>query len=684
MRRTTALFLSLTAMLTASSCENEQPPLPNDESLRTAREPDPIPATSPPRKPNLILITLDTLRADALGTYGQLQKPSPHMDQLAKEGVTFEYAMTTNPETLPSHASILTGQWPHHHGVRANAGFILPDAELTLAEILKESGYRTAAEIAAPVLRKETRITQGFTHQRGALSRNVELKQVPTQHDSEKPKTRDGSDITNRAIEFMKRYGNDPFFLWLHYFDPHNPYYPPRSFRNRFRDNPYLAEVAYVDQQIGRLLQGLKELDLDEDTIVVLTADHGEGLNEHGEPTHSYFVYNSTMRVPLILWAPDRVEGGKRISALARTVDILPTVLELLDISAPEEIDGRSLLPLIEETEDSDTRHAYGEATRFAATFGLPTLRYLSKGDWKYIHKTNPELYNVKEDPNELVNLADQHPERVAAMRGQLETLLIANPTGVDPAQTEIDAQIAAELIALGYVAHAPRMEIEAGESPLDLYGADPNSLVASAEGVAIAQGYLRREKAQEALALLEPIRVQAPESTQILLLIARAQRKLEREAEALKTYQALLRLDACEYKSRSEMASLLQNQGQMEAYVGLLAEGIQACPTDNANRNDLAWALATTPDETLRDGPRAVALMEEMLAQEQGEPQAAYLDTFSAALAEEGNFKRAEAVSRESLRLLEAANAPAPIIDQVRSHLLSYREKTPIRESPN
>lgn len=678
----TALLFFVT-LLGLFACENREPASSPDEVNRVSEETGPrVPAQA--RRPNLILITLDTLRADALGSYGQLKNPSPHIDRLGSEGVIFEHAMTTNPETLPSHASILTGQWPHHHGVRANAGFILPEAELTLAEILKSADYRTAAEIAAPVLRKETRITQGFSHQRGALSRNVVLKPVPTQHESERSMTRDGSDITKRAIEFMERYGQDPFFLWLHYFDPHNPYYAPLPYRKHFRGSPYHAEVAYVDQQIGELLRGLDRLQLAEDTVIVLTSDHGEGLNDHGEPTHSYFVYNSTMRVPLILWAPGRIEGGKRISALARTIDILPTSLELLSIDVPDDIDGQSLLPMIEGSEGTDTRPAYGEATRFAATFSLPTLRYLRKGDWKYIHKTNPELYNLKEDPDELVNLADQQPERVASMRNELEVLLTDSPTEVDPAQTEVDAQIAAELIALGYVAHAPRMDIEAGESPLELYGADPNSLVESAEGVAVAQGYLRREREEEALALLEPILAQTPESTQILFLTARAYTQLAREAEALQTYETLLKLDPCEYRGRSEMATLLRSTGRLEEYIGLLDEGILACPDDKANRNDLAWALATSPHETLRDGARAVAIMEEMLAQDQGEPQAAYLDTFSAALAEQGDFKRAEAVSRESIRLLEAANAAPQIIEQVRGHLLSFRQSSPIRDTTN
>jgi len=683
MQKLAALIVSIATAVGLSCGENDSP-----ASLGELRDSDgesvPFDA-SQQEMPNLILITLDTLRADALGSYGQTRPTSPHIDRMGEEGVIFENAMTTNPETLPSHASIFTGQWPHRHGVRANAGFILPDAELTLAEILKQSGYRTAAEIAAPVLRKETRITQGFTHQRDAFSRNIVYKEVPVEHDSEKPNMRSAADITNRGLEFMERYRGQPFFLWLHYFDAHNPYHPPKSFRDRFPQSPYHAEVAYTDAQIGRLVRGLSELGLDKNTVIMLTSDHGEGLNEHGEPTHSYFVYNSTMRVPLIIWAPDRLQGGKRVSSLARTIDILPTALDILEVDPPDELDGSSLIPLIEAGGRPDTRPAYGEATRFAATFNLPTLRYLRRGHWKYIHKTNPELYNVHEDPDETINLAATYPERVSSMREELGALLETQPAEEFSAQAEIDAQIAADLIALGYVAHAPRMEMEAGESPLDLYGADPNTLVESAESIAIAQGLIRRDLPQKALDLLEPILDETPRSVHVLGLTGRALRDLNRTPEALEAYGAALELEPCEFKMRSAMSVMLREQGLTKEFLELLEAGSLACPSDNANQNDLAWALSTLPGDEFRDGPRAVVIMERVLSASSEEPQPAYLDTLSAALAESGDFKRAEAVARESLRLLKASShTPPAIIQHVQDHIASYQEGRAIRDPGN
>lgn len=631
--------------------------------------------------PNLILITLDTTRADALGSYGQGKPSSPHIDKMAAEGVIFEHTMTTNPETLPSHASIFTGRWPYRHGVRANAGFVLPEGQLTLAEILKDHGYRTAAEIAAPVLRKETRITQGFDHYRGPLSRNVELKKVPAQHESEQPLTRSGADITQRAEQFMRRYRNEPFFLWLHYFDAHDPYHAPPDFRARFESSPYHAEVAYMDEQVGKLLKALDDLDLADDTLIILTADHGEGLNEHGEPTHSYFVYDTTMRVPLVFWSPGRIPAGIRITALARTIDILPTALEILGVEEDPDVDGRSLVPLIRQPRRGDARDAYGEATRFAATFGLPTLRYLRRGDWKYIHKVNPELYHVKEDPSESTNLASEQPERVEAMRQHLKELLVSAQSGGDAAQSEIDAQVAAELIALGYVAHAPRLDMQGSESDLELFGADPNLLVRDAESMSVAQGYLRREMAVEALLLLEEVHSRTGDTVHGLELRARALTQLDRTQEAMGAYESLLAIQPCEYKSRAEMGSLLRQRGQWEALVVLLDAGVKVCPNDNANRNDLAWALSTLPEARLRDGERAVSIMQNIIDGPSQSPQPAYLDTFSAALAESGRFAEAEAMARKAVVGLEANSAAPEILDEVRGHVEAYRRKMPVRD---
>ncbi len=633
--------------------------------------------------PNLILITLDTTRADALGSYGQTRGTSPHIDQLGEEGVVFERAVTTNPETLPAHASIFTGLWPHRHGVRANAGFILSNSQRTLAEILRDSGYRTATEIAAPVLRKETQIAQGFNHYRDALSRNVKLKKLGVEHGAAHSLTRTGSDITERAVAFMERYRDEPFFLWLHYFDAHDPYYAPEEFRKRFKDSPYHAEVAYLDAQIGALRKALDELELEDETIVILTSDHGEGLNEHNEPTHSFFVYDSTMKVPLILWAPSRAPKGTRVPSLVRTVDILPTVLDLLGIEPVRDVDGRSLIPLFQGAAPPDPRPGYGEASRFAATFGLPTLRSLTLGDWKYIHKTNPELYFIREDPSELINRAEQEPEQLAFMQAQLKALLDENPSEPekDSTQRELDSQVAAELIALGYVAHAPKIESDSGFSVLDLYGEDPNVLVDEAEKIAIAQGYLRSKRPQRALDILKPVRERTPNSAYVIGLTARAMSDLGRVEEALATYQDLLSIEPCDYPSRAKMAEILREKQLWSQLLVLLEDGIETCPSDKANINDLAWALATLPEAGLRDGPRARSIMDRIVSQGSQKPQAAYLDTLAAVYAENGDFAQAIIQAKRALEALHANNAPEAIIQVVQEHLDQYRSQQPMRE---
>ncbi|NNL67658.1 MAG: sulfatase, partial [Myxococcales bacterium] len=260
---------------------------------------------------NVVLISVDTLRADALGSYGQEQDASPALDALAERGVVFDQCAASVPLTLPSHASIFTGKQPYAHGVRSNGRFRLAERHLTLAERLREAGFATGAETAAVVLGPRTGIEQGFAHFRGAEA---------TDALTERAGTRPARDITRRGIEFVGEHRDEAFFLWLHYFDPHVPYDPPEPHRSRF-GSPYLGEVARVDEQVGEFLAELERRGLAERTLVVLTSDHGESLGEHGEQTHSAFVYESTMRIPLILAGPPELPRGARVSEPVRSID---------------------------------------------------------------------------------------------------------------------------------------------------------------------------------------------------------------------------------------------------------------------------------------------------------------------------------------------------------------------------
>ncbi len=450
------VFVCLLLALTLPACNEESAKVAEKSALRSS--------SPPPRSdaPNLLLITMDTLRADALGVYGQPLPASPEIDRLANSGVLFEHVMTSHSETLPSHATIFTGKWPFAHGIRSNAGYLLSEHHVTLAEVFRRRGYRTGAEIAAPVLRQETRITQGFEHYRDINRPGVERKLVRYKTGKVRErehKIRTAKNITDRAIDFLRQSAGDSFFLWLHYFDPHSPYAAPALFNVRIPESPYHAEVASADHEIGRLVREVDRLGLRGRTLIVVTSDHGEGLEEHDEPSHSFYVYDTTMRVPLI-FAGLGLPASVRIPSLVRTVDIAPTVLELMGMPVLEGIQGVSLAPLLSGDEAELALTGYGESTRLTATFGIPVLRTIRKGRWKYIHKVNPELYDVVADPGELADSASAHPEIVEQMRADLEALLADAPPTPDDARAVLDSQTAAQLMALGYVARSPAFSI--------------------------------------------------------------------------------------------------------------------------------------------------------------------------------------------------------------------------------
>ena len=556
-----ALLLGL--CLLSFGCDGSAPPeaaAPTDASAESRTEQD--------RPANVILITMDTTRADALGTYGQKLPTSPNIDRLAERGVLFEQAAASNPETLPSHSTIFTGKWPYMHGVRSNAGYVLSERNLTLAEVLKERGYATGAEVAAPVLRRETQVTQGFDHYRGAESPGVELKVIRFTKGETPEVTRMirlGSDITARGIDFLREHRDEPFFLWLHYFDAHNPNAAPPRFNELIPTSPYHAEVAGADFQIGLLLRELAQLGLRDRTLVVLTADHGEGLMEHGEPSHSFFVYETTMRVPLVFAGLPELPQGLRIPSLVRTADVAPTILDLLQLPPLDGVQGVSLVPLIKGLKKDLELTSYGEATRFTATFGLPAIRYLREGRWKYIHKVNPELYDVIADPGELTNLADREPERVEKMRARLEALLAAAPAPADDAQAALDSETAMQLMALGYVASSRPFTIDDEKASLVLQGEDPLSKVADIQIVSKADGLLRRGEHALALELVETLYERNRDSTFVMDVFAQALVGVGRYDEGIPLMRTILEREPDNQQVAYNLAEALRKAGRPE-----------------------------------------------------------------------------------------------------------------------
>lgn len=399
---------------------------------------------------NVLLITLDTTRADRLGCYGYTAAETPNLDRLAAEGVRFEQCVTCVPITLPAHASMMTATYPFHHGVRDNGKYRLHGGNVTLAELLSRAGYDTAAVVGSFVLNGKYGVSQGF-------DRYVDLatpaEQVPDLHGH--GSERKASEVADLAIQQLEVIGDRRFFLWVHFFDPHWPYAPPEPYRSSHQDG-YNGEVAYMDAEVGRVLDALEQRGLDDKTLVVVVGDHGEGLGEHNEDAHSFFVYETTMRVPLVARCPGRLPAGRVVREAVRTVDLMPTILEFLGESAAmtARVHGESVLPLMTGAGGGTAREAYGETLRPQEVFEFSPLRCIWADGWKYVHAPTPELYHVVDDAGEASNLAADEPQRVADMRERLRDLIAEAepPYWLAEVEQAMSAEERARLESLGYV----------------------------------------------------------------------------------------------------------------------------------------------------------------------------------------------------------------------------------------
>ena len=306
-----------------------------------------------PQIKNVLLISIDTLRADYLSSYGFEPETTPHIDALAREGVLFKRVVSPVPQTLPAHSSMLTGTIPPYHGMHDNLGYQLSNSNVTLAEMLKDEGFTTGAIISSFVLDKKFNLSQGFDTYNDRFEEEHKIL-----HLSE----RKGDEATRFATAWLEEHRKERFFLFLHYYDPHDGYDPPEPFASRFADDLYAGEVAFVDHCVGEVIRKIKDLKLFDSTLIVITSDHGEMLGEHGELTHQYFIYQSALRVPLIFKVPGRTEP-REVESLVGLIDIVPTIAGLLGIDVPEQVQGEDLSPWLNGgNHPAEPRRFYAES----------------------------------------------------------------------------------------------------------------------------------------------------------------------------------------------------------------------------------------------------------------------------------------------------------------------------------
>jgi len=440
----------------------------------------------------VVLVSIDTLRADRLPAYGYPAGRTPRLDAFAREGLVFENVVSPCPLTLPAHASLFTGLRPPRHGVRDNIGYTLSGEAPTLAARFREAGRPTGAAVSAFVMRAATGMARGFEHYDDALTVDAAAGALSAQQ-------RDGAVAVESLLGWIGGRREAPFFAFLHLYEPHAPYEPPAAYRGLA--DPYDGEVAYADELVGRLLDGLRKAGVYERAVIAVVSDHGEGLGDHGEQEHGFFLYRETVRVPLLLRLPGGERGGGRVAGLARLEDVPPTLLELAGLPA-EGLDGASLVPALSGGR-LEPRPAYSETFYPRFHFGWSELLAVSDERWRYIHAPRPELYDVTADPGEKRNLAGERPEAAAAMKAWLEREVgRGEPAAPEPVPPEVEEA----LRALGYVG-GRRADAVPGEGGR----ADPKDKVAVYEAYRQAAGLRLRGENERAAAALRAVLAEEP-----------------------------------------------------------------------------------------------------------------------------------------------------------------------------
>lgn len=421
--------------------------------------------TAPRPEDNVVLIVIDTIRPDRLGCYGYPFPTTPNIDAFASEGTLFLQAVTCAPLTLPSVSAMLTSTYPVFNNVRYNGKFFLGEASVTLAEVLKQRGYRTAAFTGGFPLDSKFKVDQGFDVYDDDFSNSEDRRQHGWIGYLVDDFERTAAEVNERAFEWLEKSKDDPFFLMVHYFDPHLPYAPPSPYDEKF-DNPYDGEVAYTDEHVGELLDKLEELGLKNNTLIVLTGDHGESLGQHEEVTHGEFVYDSTVLIPLVMYHREKIPKGLKVDTMVRSIDIMPTILDFLDFPDTPHTQGVSLLPALDgklvETPIllEATLHYYESEGLGHEPIMITGLR---TSEWKFVYVVverdgkrgwTGELYNVADEPLELLDVKSENPEIFNRLKDEMHSMIRTYSAGGVPKNNfmEMDRETREKLKSLGYL----------------------------------------------------------------------------------------------------------------------------------------------------------------------------------------------------------------------------------------
>ena len=613
---------------------------------------------------NVLLISIDTCRADRLSCYGYKSKTTPNIDAVAAEGILFENVIAPVPLTLPSHSSMLTGTIPPYHGVHSNTNHQLAKSNLTLAEILGENGFKTAAIVSAFVLDSTFGIDQGF---------DTYNDQFEEAHKAVGISERKGGETTRLVLEWLEKQKDEKSFLFLHYYDPHFDYVPPEPFASQFADNPYAGEVAYTDHCIGQVLDKLKELGLYDSTLVIITSDHGEMLGEHGEVEHGYFIYQSAIRVPLIFKLP-RSSESQRISRLVGIVDIVPTICNMLGITVPQDVQGQDLSPYFNgKSPDDADRHVYCETIK-PLELGANSLLGIVNNRFKYIQTTRPELYDLIKDPTESNNLVETQQQRASIMKDTLAQVL-EQSLRKDAIDSEIvlDPQAIKSLESIGYV-HGTATE----EFKFDQSKKDPKDLIEFAMVYRRGIILVNQKRYEQAITAFDKGIELNPTCAQAYYNRGSAYLRTGELDKAITDFNQAIGLDPQNAQAYGNRGIAYDSKGELDKAITDFSQAIRLDPKFAQAYNNLAWIFATHPEPEIRDVVEAVRLAERA-CELTNYRSPAILDTLAAAYAQTGQFDQAVKTATKAVNIARAAKNEE-LAKDIQSRLDLYKAKRPYR----
>jgi arylsulfatase A-like enzyme/Tfp pilus assembly protein PilF len=617
------------------------------------------------RAANVVLITLDTLRADHVGCYAAGRVRTPGLDSLAADGVLFEEAVTPTPLTLPAHATILSGVYPFTHQVRDNRLSRVPAGLPLLSESLRSAGMDTAAFLGSMVLDSAFGLDRGFDLYADRFA-------APDAGDFWSEVRKPADAVLAEAREWISGRDGRPFFAWIHLYDPHAPWDPPEPFRGQYPGHPYRGAVAFMDAELGKFFAFLKESRLWQRTLVVVVADHGEGLGEHGEETHGFFVYQATMRVPFLVRLPFPA-GGRRVAQRVELTDVAPTILAAKGLPVPRSVQGRSLLDAVLGGPLRRADEAYGESHYPRLHFGWSELRAFYHGGLKYIQAPQQELYDLGRDPGETRNLAAERPEECRRLRGLLLRKLDAAGPALPAVEPRLDPAARERLAALGYVTSvAGAVPSGSAVDPKDRIGVldelrrvkelaargdwagagglarrilAANPQIGQAR-IASANAYRAAGDFAGAVAELRAGLERRGDDDQMLALLGETLSLAGRFQEALAAFQGCLAVQPANPASHNNLGLALANLGRIDEAEAAYRRAIGLDPRFALPRVNLGLLYLTAR----RDLPRARAALLEAVA---ADPQlAAAHDALGDLFASAGDFARAAGHWRRGLEL--------------------------------